>query len=58
MSNEKYENEWDKIRGKLLRLKGGAADTDHNRCRKCIWSNKDTYKVFCSKKCPMKRRKV
>lgn len=58
MQNEKDENDWDKIRSRFLQLKGYSVYTDLDRCRKCVWSNKDTYKVFCSKNCSMKRRKV
>lgn len=44
----KNNNDWDKIRYKYLRLnEKHLAETE--KCKKCVWANKESSKIFCSR---------
>lgn len=49
------ENQWDKIRLKLLGQKRTFTYVDGDMCRKCVWANTESGCIICSRPCNGKR---
>ncbi len=59
MLNEKDKADWDKVRCKLLKIKNkDEVYVDGKECRKCVWSNTESGKILCTKKCIRKGDKI
>ncbi|MDO4945306.1 MAG: hypothetical protein Q4E74_08935 [Ruminococcus sp.] len=59
MLNEKDKDDWDKVRRKLLKLKNkDNVYVDGKECRKCVWSNTESGKILCTKRCRRKGDKI
>lgn len=57
--DEKDIADWDEIRKRFLKIKN-RNDFYFNgeECRKCVWSNKKSGKIFCTKMCRKKGDKI
>ena len=59
MLNEKDKADWDKVRCMLLKIKNkDEVYVDGKECRKCVWSNTESGKILCTKRCRRKGDKI
>jgi len=57
--NEKDIADWDRIRKRFLKIKNSkSVYVDGTECRKCVWSNTESGKIFCTKMCRKKGDKI
>lgn len=59
MLNKKDIADWDKIRKRFLKIKNrNYVYVNGQECRKCVWSNTESRKIFCTKMCRKKGDKI
>ena len=57
--DEKDIADWDKIRKNFLKIKNSNnVYVEGEECRKCVWSNTESGKIFCTKMCRKKGDKI
>lgn len=59
MLNKKDISDWERIRKKLLEMENkNYVYVNGTYCRKCVWSDTDSGKILCSKKCRKKGGRI